>query len=132
MENKFFGLHVPFIHLLGLRGERFDAGITELVLDSRPELTNHYGQVHGGVLTTMLDVAMASAARSLHPQSPGSVTVSLSSQFLRPGVGTLRATGRVRQSGRSLVFCEAEIQDEQAQVVATSIGTFKVLRTKPA
>lgn len=35
------------------------------LLDARPELGNVIGAVHGGVLVTLLDVAMASAAVSL-------------------------------------------------------------------
>lgn len=124
MAGKFFGVVVPFLNLLGVRGERFEPGSTALVLEARPELNNHYGQMHGGAIATMLDVAMASAGRSLHPQ--GVVTVAMTMQFLRPGSGTLSAQGRVRQSGRSLVFCEAEVLDEQGRTVATGTGTFKV------
>jgi uncharacterized protein (TIGR00369 family) len=126
MVGKFFGVVVPFLNLLGVRGERFEPGSTALVLPARPELDNHFGQMHGGAIATLLDVAMASAARSLHPQ--GVVTVALTMQFLRPGSGTLSANGRVRQSGRSLVFCDAEVLDEQGRVVASGTGTFKVTR----
>lgn len=124
MAGKFFGVVVPFLNLLGVRGERFEPGSTALALEARPELCNHYGQMHGGAIATMLDVAMASAARSLHPQ--GVVTVALTMQFLRPGTGALSAQGRVRQSGRSLVFCEADVLDEQGRTVATGTGTFKL------
>lgn len=128
MVNKFFGVVVPFLNLVGIRGERFDPGQTGVALDPHPDLVNHFGHVHGGALATMLDVAMASAARSLHTETEGVVTVNLTLNFLRAGQGPLRASGRVRQSGRSLVFCEAEVQDETGHVVATAMGTFKVRR----
>jgi uncharacterized protein (TIGR00369 family) len=131
MANKFFGVVVPFLNLLGVRGERFDAGQTTVVLEPRPDLTNHFGSVHGGALATLLDVAMASAARSLHPED-GAVTVNMTMNFLREGSGRLSAAGRVRQSGRSLVFCEAEVLDEAGHLVATASGTFKVRRKQPA
>ena len=60
------------------------------------------------------------------------VTVSLTTNFLRAGVGALRAEGHVRQSGRSLLFCEGAVFDEQGELVATGIGTFKVLRAPAA
>ena len=126
MVGKFFGVVVPFLGLLGVRGERLEPGRTAVALDVRPELTNHFGQVHGGALATMLDVAMASAARSLHPD--GVVTVTMTLQFLRAGTGALTASGRVRESGRSLVFCDAEVLDAQGHTVATATGTFKVRR----
>ena len=102
----------------------------QVTLEPRPDLSNHFGSVHGGALATMLDVAMASAARSLHPEE-GVVTVSMAMNFLRAGEGRLTATGRVRQSGRSLVYCESEIQDEAGHLVATAIGTFKIRRKQP-
>jgi len=131
MANKFFGVVVPFLNLVGVRGESFEPGQTTVALDPRPELTNHFGGVHGGALATMLDVAMASAARSLHPEE-GAVTVSMTMNFLRSGEGRLTAAGRVRQAGRSLVFCEAEVHDEAGHLVATSSGTFKVRRKQAA
>ena len=131
MANKFFGVVVPFLNLVGIRGDRFDPGQTSVSLEPRPELTNHFGGMHGGALATMLDVAMASAARSLHPEE-GAVTVSMTMNFLRSGEGRLTAAGRVRQAGRSLVFCEAEVTDEAGHTVATAIGTFKVRRKQPS
>ena len=126
--TPFFGVVVPFLNFLGVRGERFDAGSTTVALDPRPELTNHFEQMHGGAIATLLDVAMASAARSLHPDAEGAVTVSLTLNFMRAGKGPLKAEGRVRQSGRSLVFCEADVVDSEGSVVATGVGTFKVRR----
>lgn len=125
--GQFFGVEVPFLDLVGIEGEHFGSGQTQVALQSRGEITNHFGDVHGGAVATMLDVAMASAARSLHPES-GVVTVSITLNYLRSGQGRLTALGHVRQSGRSLVFCEAEVRDEAATVVATGTGTFKVRR----
>lgn len=124
----FFGVVVPFLELLGVKGERFERGRTGLVLDVRPELTNHFGNVHGGAVATLLDVAMASAARTLLPEGDGVVTVSMTMNFLRGGQGRLSASGAVQQAGRSLIFCSGEVRDEAGELVATSIGTFKVRR----
>lgn len=125
----FFGVEVPFLTLLGFHGVRSADGETELWLDVRPELTNHFASVHGGVVATMLDVAMASAARTLHPDTEGAMTVSITLNYLRaPGTGRLTARGTVRQAGRSLVFCEAQVTDAQGVVSATAIGTFKLRR----
>jgi uncharacterized protein (TIGR00369 family) len=124
----FFGVVVPFLDLVGVVGKEFDRGRTTLALDVRPELTNHFGNVHGGAVATLLDVAMASAARSTLPEGDGVVTVSMTMNFLRGGQGRLSAVGRVQQAGRSLVFCDGEVRDEAGELVATSIGTFKVRR----
>ena len=124
----FFGVVVPFLDLLGVVGERFDRGRTTLALDVRPDLTNHFGNVHGGAVATLLDVAMASAARTTLPEGDGVVTVSMTMNFLRGGQGRLSAVGTVQQAGRSLIFCEGQVRDEAGELVASSIGTFKVRR----
>lgn len=124
--KEFFGLEVPFLDLIGVSSEHWEPGKTTVSLRPRPDLTNHFGIFHGGVLATLLDVAMASAARSLYPEAAGVVTVDMSLQYMRPASGTLQAEGRVVQSGRSTVFCEADLRDEAGQLLAKAIGTFKV------
>lgn len=124
---QFFGVTVPFINRVGIRGDSFGEGRSHLSLPLHPDNSNHFGNVHGGAVATLLDVAMASAARSLHPET-GVVTVGMTLSYLRGATGDLQATGRVRQAGRSLVFCEGEVTDASGQVVATASGTFKVNR----
>lgn len=125
--SSFFGVVVPFLNLVGIQGDRWGRGESRVTLSSRPDITNHFGSVHGGAVATLLDVAMAAAARSMHPDS-GVVTVSMTLNYLRPATGELVATGRVQRGGRSLVFCEGDITDAQGEVVATAIGAFKVAR----
>ena len=125
--SLFFGVSVPFVSLVGIHGETFGEGRSRLTLSARTDISNHFGSVHGGAVATLLDVAMASAARSLHPQT-GVVTVGMTLSYLRAATGDLVATGRVRQAGKSLVFCEAEVADASGQVVATASGTFKINR----
>jgi uncharacterized protein (TIGR00369 family) len=124
--QPFFGLEVPFLALLGVQSQLWEKGHTTLMLEPRPELTNHFGDVHGGVVTTLLDIAMSSAARSLYPDAAGVVTMDMSLQFMRSARGTLHAEGRVVQGGKSTAFCEAELRDAAGERIAKAIGTFKV------
>ena len=124
---QFFGVTVPFVDRVGIQGHSFGDGHSRLTLPAHADNGNHFGNVHGGAVATLLDVAMASAARSLHPET-GVVTVGMTLSYLRAASGDLVATGRVRQAGRSLVFCEGEVTDTSGQVVATASGTFKVNR----
>src|SRR5712664_3896692 len=95
-------------------------------IEVRHELTNSWKFAHGGVLLTLLDVAMGSAARTTDGHAAGIVTVSLTVNFIRPCSGLLRAEGRVLRSGRSLVFCEGEVRDASGEVQAKGIGTFRL------
>ena len=127
------GLSVPFLDLLGVRIERFAAGASRISLDVRKDLTNSWEYAHGGVVMTLLDTALATAAMSTEPGAPGLVTVSLSVSFVSAGAGALVAEGRVIRGGRSLVFSEGEVRAEDGTIVAKGVGTFKVRpRKKPA
>jgi uncharacterized protein (TIGR00369 family) len=111
---------------LDARPEHRERGRAVVSIEIRHELTNHWKFAHGGVLLTLLDVAMGSAARTTDGQAAGVVTVSLTVNFLRAGSGLLRAEGRVLRSGRSLTFCEGEVRDAFGEVMAKGIGTFRL------
>jgi uncharacterized protein (TIGR00369 family) len=121
---------IPFLRLLGLYQEDAPPGESRLVLpDVRTELHNMLAAAHGGVLMTLLDVAMARAAIS-HPEAGSGtvVTVEMSTRFLKPGTGTLFTEGRVLSSGRSLCTCEAHVRNADGALVASAMGTFKYWR----
>lgn len=124
-RNDYFRLQIPFIELLGLKRESAVAGRSRLSLELRPELRNMYEAFHGGVIMTMLDVAMAGAAVSMRDFEYNVITVGMSTTFLKPGSGTLVAEGRATPQGRSLCACEAVISDGHGDTVAKAIGTFK-------
>lgn len=130
-----FTSHIPFVHLLGMEMVRMGDGEAELALDLRPELTNSFGVAHGGVEMTLLDVAMAQAARSVHADrpdfGPGVVTIEMKTMFTRPGEGRLRAIGRLLHRTGTMAFCEASVLDGQERLCAHATGTFKYLRALP-
>lgn len=124
--HSFFGVHVPFLAWMDVHGIDWSPGLAHARLALRPELENSLGAAHGGVVCTLLDVAMAAAARSEHPDSRA-VTIDLSAHFMRPGAGILDVVGRVLSHTRSLAFCEAEIRDQSGRLIAKGSGTFKRL-----
>lgn len=131
-----FRTHIPFVEALGLELLRFEGGEAELALDPRAEHMNGLKMAHGGVVMTLLDVAMAHAARSprdgVAPLARGVVTVEMKTSFMRPGIGRLRAHGKVLTQTQTLSFCEASLFDAQHKLVAHATGTFKLLRALPA
>jgi uncharacterized protein (TIGR00369 family) len=131
-----FARHIPFVEHLGFELLEWEGGQARIALDLRDELTNSWAVVHGGVTMTLLDVAMAHAARSPnqpgHPDSSGVVTIEMKTSFVRPGLGRLVAHGRLLQRTASLAFCEAALRDAEEQLVAHATGTFKYLKGLPA
>ena len=117
--------HVPFVDHLGIVREHAEGGASRLSLALRPELLNNHARGHGGVVTTLLDVAMAHAALSRVDYEREVVTVDLHVAFLRASSGRLVATGRATGGGRSVCFCEAHITDATGQTAAHAMGTFR-------
>ncbi|CAM3261727.1 MULTISPECIES: PaaI family thioesterase [Methylobacterium] len=118
-----FGAHIPFVDHCGIEALDVREGRTRLRLVLRPEHANNLGIAHGGVICTLLDVALGTAAR-LKAGRPV-VTLDMQTRFLAPGRGTLIAEGRVTRAGRSVTFCEAEIRDAQGELVASATGLLK-------
>ena len=124
-RNAFAG--VPFTRLLGMRREFSDCGHARLVVDARPDLENVIGSMHGGIVATLLDVAMASAAVSKVDFEMTAVTLSMNSTFIRPGHGRLTADGDVLAVDDAVALCQASVIDEGGSLIARAIGSFRYL-----
>lgn len=125
-RRNLFG-QVPFLRLLDARREFSEAGRARVVIDERPELGNVIGAVHGGVLVTLLDVVMASAAVSLFDFARTAVTLDLSTSFLEPGRGRLTADGEVVHHDDSVAWCRATVTDADGRLTAQAQGCFRYL-----
>jgi uncharacterized protein (TIGR00369 family) len=130
-----FSIRIPFIEQIGCELQRFDSGHAEISLLIDDSHTNSFGVAHGGLLMTLLDVAMAHAARSLRlnaaGEGPGLVTIEMKTNFMRPGLGLIRAQGSVMHATASLAFCEGKVLNTADQICAHSTATFKFLRALP-
>ena len=127
-----FPIRIPFVETLGLELHGAADGHAELRCDLNEVLTNSWEVAHGGVVMTMLDVAMAVAARTAHPGGQGVATIEMKTSFMRPAEGELRASGRLLHKTSTMAFCEATLVDGQGQLCAQASGTFKYLRGLPA
>ncbi|VCU69729.1 Acyl-coenzyme A thioesterase PaaI [Pigmentiphaga humi] len=125
------GVSIPFLEWLGARLVKAEGGVSEVRMAILPEHRNSWQVCHGGVLMTLLDAAMATAARSLHPELRGSATVDMTTSFVRPGQSdTLFATGKCYHRSTTMAFCEGEVRDEAGELVARSSGTFKYIKKR--
>jgi uncharacterized protein (TIGR00369 family) len=130
-----FPSHIPFVEALGFELHRFEGGHAELRVDLDQAHLNSWDVAHGGVLMTLLDVAMAHAARSVHAHEPdagpGVVTVEMKTSFMRPAEGCLRAVAELLHRSTTMAFCEASVFDDDGHLCAHATGTFKYLRKLP-
>jgi acyl-CoA thioesterase len=118
---------VPFMRLLGVQREFSADGRARLVVDARPELENLIGAMHGGVVATLMDVVMASAAVSKIDFMRTAVTLNLNTSYLQPGRGRLTADGELLAMDDEVAQCRATVTDESGAVVARATGSFRYL-----
>jgi len=131
-----FPVPIPFVQQLGFELHSVGDGEAELRLTISEQHLNSWRVAHGGVVMTLLDVAMAHAARSMNKQladlGPGVVTVEMKTSFMRPGEGELRAVGKVLHRSTTMAFCEGSVFGADGRICAHATGTFKYLRALPA
>ena len=125
-----FGVEIPFVTLLGFELTHFENGESAITYTPRPEHQNSFGVAHGGAVMTLMDVTMATAARSVAP-GMGVVTIEMKTSFMRPAPGDgslLTGRGRLIQRTGSMAFVEATLYDSQDQACAHATGTFKYVK----
>jgi len=116
----------PFMEFLGAKRALKPNGLGEVSVEMRQELLNIHDVVHGGVILSLLDSALANAAMSRVDFQQEVVTVNMSISFIRPAAArTLIAHACATGGGRSICFCEGSVSDETGQVIASAQGTFK-------
>ena len=122
---------IPFVAHLKILTETLGEGTASLSMPIEPYMTNSLGTAHGGVIVSLLDVALCTAARTLHPESVGVITIDLSTSFIGGATGRkLLADARVLRDGRSMSFVEAEAKNEDGSLVAKAIATVRVRHRK--
>lgn len=128
MDADIFGANIPFVGFCNIEPKSTGKSGTRLEVTVEPHHANQMGVAHGGLLMTLLDVAMGSAARA-HADA-NVMTVDMQTAFLAPARGHLVGEGRVVRAGRSLVFVEGDVRDDAGQLVAKASSVFKVARDR--
>mmetsp|Transcript_59283 Transcript_59283/g.176088 ORF Transcript_59283/g.176088 Transcript_59283/m.176088 type:complete len:161 (+) Transcript_59283:151-633(+) len=86
-------------------------GSVECTLEVTESLANNYGTLHGGAISTIVDVVGTLALLSVDPSRAG-VSVEMSTSFCSAAkIGeSLTLTGRTLRYGKSLGFTEIEVR----------------------
>ena len=110
------------IQFLGLSIDYLDEDKSCTVrLPFAPHLCNAGGGIHGGVLTTVLDISMGHACQ--HYLSAGS-TIDMSVRFMRPVRTDSVCTGRIIHGGRRVVQLESRLYDDSGRLAALATGSW--------
>jgi len=115
----------PFARLLGMRLTACGAGQAEFQLPLRNDLTQHDSAVHGGVISSLADMALAWAGGST--LGGRVVTAGLTLNFVRPARGTLLiARAGAVTTGQRQAVCRCDVlvrQGAEEQLCAIAQGT---------
>jgi uncharacterized protein (TIGR00369 family) len=119
----------PFSAELGIELIEIADGHARLRLPYSERVTTFGDVVHGGAISTLVDVAaMATAwAGAPLPDEMRGATVSLAIDFVGAArAETLVADGKLLRRGRSLCHCEVDVTGEDGRLVAKALATYKV------
>lgn len=118
----------PFSVLVGARITAFGDGVATLEIDSREELRQQNGFLHGGVLAYAADNALTFAAGTT--LGPAVLTGGFSIQYLRPATGTtLVARAEVVHTGRrqAVARCDLSVVGEDGAQTLCAVAQGTVL-----
>lgn len=117
---------------MGIREVELGRGSATVEMTPIPEMANHAGFVHGGMISALADSAMGRSLRTVEPGVARAMSFDLKLNFISAAkVGeTLRATGRVIHAGRRTMVADCRVETPEGRLVATASGTFAVTREK--
>lgn len=124
-------LRAPVARLLDFEDPEAGEGLAVFHMTPAEFHYNPLGTVHGGVLSTLLDSAMACAIHTLLPRSGAYTTLELKVNFVRPvtgETGRIRTEGRVLHMGSRVATAEGRILDAQGKLYAHGSTTCLLLR----
>jgi uncharacterized protein (TIGR00369 family) len=132
---------IPFNNMLGLTLDAIEDDHIVTSFKMKNELIGNFmfGILHGGVISSVLDVAggvaamIATSAKKPHQTLDElsailakTSTINLQVNYLRPGKGEIFTTKAwVQQSGNTITFTRMEMQNE-AHLIATGTAAYKI------
>ena len=120
-----------FPQLVGFEVEEWADGRAVVALELDGRHVNRSGAMHGGVMTTIMDIAGGYAGCYGGRSGPArrAVTLSLTTSFIgQARGGRIRAVGRVRGGGQRIFASSIEVFDADGTVLAIGEGTFRYRR----
>jgi uncharacterized protein (TIGR00369 family) len=121
----------PTTALLGLELEALDsaAGTTRFRMEVTAPFCNPMGSLQGGIVTTALDDAAATAVIVKSQRRVGVPTIEFKVSFLGPAKlgSTVWFLGRVLKLGRSVTFAEADMVDSGSRLLARMSSSVMVV-----
>jgi len=116
-----------YLEFLGFKLIDWKSGYAKLEMPVRDDHRNTVRYLHGGVISSLLDIAGAVAGSYGDAKQSVSITVNLNVNFMAPHQATrVVAEGELVRTTTSLFFAQAKLFDpENNRLCATATGTYK-------
>ncbi len=132
-----FAAQFPFFKLLGLEVLDARPGWSRTRIAWRPDLTQPFGVMHGGVIASLIDTGIAHALLLTEPfqrlrRGHGAlVSVDLRVKYLRPvSEGWITCESTVVRLGRQVIHAESVVTNEAGKEVARGDSTYMAVPGK--
>lgn len=104
---------------LGFQLEHIEKGKAELVMLVRPEMANPYGNIHGGMMSLIIDEAIGWAVVSMDAaQQYTSLTLNVDFLYAIKAGERLVAKSEVLRMGKKIINVECHVYDLNGRVLA--------------
>lgn len=115
-----------YMQWLGVEPIEVGAGHVTLAVNVRPDMLQHGGSVHAGVISGLADNACGGAVATLTLPQAAPVTSEFKINLLNPALGQrLIAKARVIKTGKRLLVASAEVfVDAASEPCAVLLGSF--------
>jgi len=119
----------PYFDLLSMEIRSLSVGRSRLEVRVQKKHLQPFGNVHGGVYSSVVDAAAFWAVYPLIPEGVGLTTVELKLNLLAPAAeGYLIAKGRSLRVGKTLCLAEASVGNRSGVLVAHGLATMMILK----
>ena len=129
-----FAADFPFFQHMGFEVEEMEPGFARVGVELRDQLRNPNGQLHGGVIATLIDMSITQAMLLTDTyarvrETRGIMTnIDLRVKYLRAvGEGRATALSRIVHEGRRVVHATTTVVDDRGKTVALGDATLMIV-----
>jgi len=116
----------------GITVTTVEAGHVVLEFEASEKHHQPNGVVQGGVLTAIADAAMGMAGMTVQEIGWANTTIELKINFIRPVIrGLVKAEGKVVQAGKTVLFLEASVTNEDGKLAAQATSSVLAFQLPP-
>lgn len=113
-----------FLTSIGATLESVEKGKVVISCERKDTLLQQQGFIHGGVITSIADVAGGYCALTTMPDNYEVLTAELKINLMRAAnTSKITATGEVIKAGRTLVIVESKVVGDDGKEIARMQGT---------